>query len=175
MRHSLVPPALGLECLGLCDGPDYGEPCTVSDPVGHGSGQAPRLWGRGGPLLGQGLYRPHRPIQSPTPWPLSAKAGIRAGEDPGRTEGQRRRVRGVPGPADPRDPHREGPSGPKRDFSHQPREHKTLPRPKIRGKLELVEKKLTELAETFELMELAGSSMDIYMRIRPKVPEGKAG
>jgi hypothetical protein len=24
-------------------------------------------------------------------------------------------------------------------------------------------------------MELAGSSMDIYMRIRPKVPEGKAG
>jgi hypothetical protein len=41
--------------------------------------------------------------------------------------------------------------------------------------LELVEKKLTELAETFEPMELAGSAMDIYMRIRPKVPEGKAG
>jgi len=41
--------------------------------------------------------------------------------------------------------------------------------------LELVEKKLTELAETFEPMELAGSAMDIYMRIRPKVPKGKAG
>lgn len=41
--------------------------------------------------------------------------------------------------------------------------------------LELVEKKLTELAETFEPAELAGSAMDIYMRIRPKVPEGKAG
>jgi len=41
--------------------------------------------------------------------------------------------------------------------------------------LELVEKKLTELAETFEPMELAGSAMDIYMRIRPRVPEGKAG
>lgn len=41
--------------------------------------------------------------------------------------------------------------------------------------LELVERKLTELAETFEPMELVDSAMDIYMRIRPKVPEGKAG
>jgi len=41
--------------------------------------------------------------------------------------------------------------------------------------LELVEKKLTELAETCEPAELAGSAMDIYMRIRPRVPEGKAG
>ena len=41
--------------------------------------------------------------------------------------------------------------------------------------LELVERKLTELAETFEPRELAGVAMDIYMRLRPKVPEGKAG
>lgn len=32
------------------------------------------------------------------------------------------------------------------------------------------------LAQKFgENLELAGSAMDIYMRIRPKVPEGKAG
>ena len=41
--------------------------------------------------------------------------------------------------------------------------------------LELVESKLTELAETFEPRELEGVAMDIYMRLRPKVPEGKAG
>jgi len=41
--------------------------------------------------------------------------------------------------------------------------------------LELVEKKFTELAETSEPVELPGSAMDLYMRIRPKVSEGKAG
>lgn len=41
--------------------------------------------------------------------------------------------------------------------------------------LELVEKKLTELAETFEPRELEGVAMDLYMRLRPKVPEGTAG
>ena len=47
---------LGLECPGVQDGPDYREPCAVSDSVSHGGGQASRLWERGGPCLGQGFY-----------------------------------------------------------------------------------------------------------------------
>jgi hypothetical protein len=106
------------EYLGVWDGPDYGEPCAVSDPVGHGGGQALGLCRRGSPLLGQGLYRPHCPIQSPTPGPFPAEARVRAGEGPGRAGGQGRGVRGVLGPNDPRDPDGERPAGAKRDLTH---------------------------------------------------------
>ena len=41
--------------------------------------------------------------------------------------------------------------------------------------LTLVEKKLTELAETFEPEELAEEAMKVYMQIRPEVPKGRAG
>lgn len=41
--------------------------------------------------------------------------------------------------------------------------------------LPLVERKLTELAETFEPEELAEEAMKVYMQIRPEVPKGRAG
>lgn len=46
---------------------------------------------------------------------------------------------------------------------------------KFKENLPLVERKLTELAETFAPEELAERAMDIYMQLRPQVPEGRAG
>ena len=39
----------------------------------------------------------------------------------------------------------------------------------------MVEEKLTTLAETFDPEELEERAMDIYMQLRPQVPEGRAG
>jgi len=143
--------------------------------VGHGGGEAPGLCRRGGPLFSQGLHRPDRLIQSSTLGSFPTEARGRAGKDSSRAGGQRRGLCGIPGPADPCDPYRKGSAGVKRDLAHQPGGHKVVSCPKVRGKPETCRKKLTEFAETFEPIELSGSAMDLYMRIRPKVPEGKAG
>lgn len=41
--------------------------------------------------------------------------------------------------------------------------------------LAVVEEKLTALAETYAPEELGEQAMDIYMRLRPQVPKGRAG
>lgn len=46
---------------------------------------------------------------------------------------------------------------------------------KFKEHLPVVEEKLTALAETFDPEELEERAMDIYMQLRPQVPEGRAG
>jgi len=46
---------------------------------------------------------------------------------------------------------------------------------RFKGALSEVERKLVELAETFAPEELNAAAMDVYMRLRPNVPKGRAG
>ena len=46
---------------------------------------------------------------------------------------------------------------------------------RFKESLSLVESKLVDLAATFEPAELDRAAMDVYMRLRPNVPKGRAG